>query len=365
MVAVEQRVRFSFAPAVAGANFAYLPVIAWLLIPFTSLSFWAAFATFAALSLVLTVAFMWLLARRLGWSAPWLPALTSPLLWVSVWGLLLGQFDGILLAGMIGSILLRLRGRTLASGAVLAAVWLKPQLLLPAVPLLALSCWPDRRRLLHVLGGFGIVSVALLLLEQVATPGLLMPWWRYLHEFAADVPNAQFGLAGLTGLVSDLPRSWHSSDAVTGVFALLAAGTGTLLAAAVALRFAHRRAHSTASDDEGVVLAVMLPLAIWLLVTPYSHLNDVVLLFPLLMVIAGRDGARLSHWTGWALLAFFAMAPYAMVYSGFRFNPLPVVVLAVAVAGFVLGSRMAGLGAGCGPAQPPSRRSPTPVGRLV
>jgi hypothetical protein len=311
-------------------------VFAWLLIPFTALSFWAGFATFVALSLGLTVASIWLLARRLGWRSPWLLALPAPLLWVSTWGFLLGQFDAILLTALIVSILFRLQGRTLAPGAVLAVVWLKPQLLLPAVPLLALSYWPDRRRLLGVLAGFGIVSGALLLLELVATPGLLLPWWQYLHEFAADVPNSQFGLAGVTGLVSDLPRSWHLSNAVTGAIALVAAGIGTLAAVGVALRFAHSRSRSDTSGEEGVVLVVMLPLAIWLLVTPYSHLNDLVLLFPLLVVIIGRDGARLRHWQAWALLAFFAAAPYVMVYSGFRFNSLPFVVLAVALFGGVL-----------------------------
>jgi hypothetical protein len=49
IVAVEQRVRWSFAPVVAGANFADLLVFAWLPIPLTALSFWAGFATFVAL----------------------------------------------------------------------------------------------------------------------------------------------------------------------------------------------------------------------------------------------------------------------------------------------------------------------------
>src|ERR1035441_5622482 len=49
IVAVEQRARWSFAPAVAGANFPDLPMFAWLPIPLTARSFWAGFATFVAL----------------------------------------------------------------------------------------------------------------------------------------------------------------------------------------------------------------------------------------------------------------------------------------------------------------------------
>ena len=334
IVAVEQHVRRSQAAPVAGSNYAYLPVVAWVLIPLTLLPFWLAWTCFTVLAVTLTGCSVYALTRHFGWGHPAVAVTTVELLWVSLWGYLLGQFDALLLAALTAALLSRLHGRGLVAGAVLATALVKPQLLLPAVPLLVLSFWPDRRATLRCAAGFLMTSVVLLVADTVVTPGLLRPWWHYLHQFAAAVPQTQFGLAGLSGLTADMPRSWGLTDAVTSGLAVGLATAGVLVAAVLAVRFAVDRCRGRGGSGREIVLSVMLPFSVWLLVTPYSHLNDLLLLLPLLLVLVGVDCVDLRGAAVWMAMVAFSLFPYIESFVGFRVDILPIVVLFAVVAGW-------------------------------
>lgn len=334
IVAVEQHVRRSQAAPVASSNYAYLPVVAWALIPLTVLPFSLAWACFTVLGVALTGSSVYSLTRHFGWGHPAVAVSTVELLWVSLWGYLLGQFDALLLASLSVALLARLHGRGVVAGAVLAAAWVKPQLLLPAVPLVVLSFWPDRRATVRCATGFLTSSVVLLLVDAVVTPGLLLPWWHYLHQFAAAVPKTQFGLAGLSGLTADMPRSWGLTDAVTSGFSVGLATVGVLVAAVLAVRFSVDRCRGRGHGRRAIVLSIMLPFSVWLLVTPYSHLNDLLLLVPLLLVLVGADCVDLRRAPVWMAVVAFSLFPYIESFIGFRVDVLPIVVLVVVVAGW-------------------------------
>ncbi len=333
LAAVERRVWPGTPPPPAAANFAYLPIVAWLLGPLARLPFWTSFVVVTVAAVGLTVLAVEALARRLGWRRPLVPALVAVLLWVSGWSLLLGQPDGLLLAVLVGSLLLSLDGHGLAAGLLLTLGWWKPQLLLPAAPLLACSCWPDRGQAARVLLGFIGGSVAGFALQLALLPGLLGGWWRYLHTFAGAVPRLQGDLAGAIGLVQDLPRGLRPAGLTTAWGPGLAAA-GALLAVLVAVVAARRRGRVPArADPEARVLAVLVPLAIWLLFTPYDHLEDLLLLVPLVLVVVGRDGVGLGRPRAWVALSLLVALPYVQSLLDGRPNLAPFVAIAAAVAG--------------------------------
>ena len=355
LLAAERRVMPGVPPPPAAANFAYLPIAAWLLVPLTRLPFWASFAVVAAATTAATVLAIGALARRLGWRHPVIPAIFAAVIWLAVWGDVLGQPDGWLLLALVGAVLLRLQGRGLAAGVLLTAAWWKPQLLLPATPLLAASCWPDRRCATGVITGFVAGSTCGLVVQLAALPGLLPSWWRYLHVFAVAVPRLQADLAGAVGLLADLPLGRRPTDVATGVPALVAASIGLLAAAALAAALARGRARSGRTEPEEVVTAVCAPLALWLLATPYDHLEDLLLLVPLVVVLVGRDGGRLARPGTWAVVLLLVILPYVETLLDGAANLAPLAVLAVCLAGVRLAWRW------LGPANPQAAVGPLPT----
>ncbi len=333
LVAVEQHVRRSAFKPAPGANYAYLPLVAWLLIPLTLLPFWGAWGCFTMLGVAVTWWSVWALSKRLGWVRPWLVATSVELVWITLWGFLLGQFDAVLLGALTAAILARWRGSSVLAGAVLSAAWIKPQLLLPAVPIIALSFWPARDHLARCVLAFLGATAALLALETWACPGLLLSWWRYLHAFSASVPAAQgHGLAGLIGLTSDLPQSWGISDAPTGALSVAVASIGALTAMVVAVHLARERACGHRRDRPAILAAIGFPLGIWLLAGPYSHLNDLLLLFPLVLLVVGVDARNLKGPLAWSAVLALVLVPFVEAALSFRFNLLPLVVLMVLLA---------------------------------
>ncbi len=344
----------------SSSTYEYLPIVALLVVPLTALRFWSAYAVFTTIAVMVTIASVFALARGLGWRRPAVPAVLTPLLWASLNGYLMGQLDAFLLGVLASALLLRLRLRVLAAGAVLGLAWLKPQLLIPAVPLLALSCWPDRRRVVRVLAGFVGCSVAIALVQIALIPSSLAAWWGSLVGFTQALPTLHARLAGLVGLFADIPRALRPSDAVTGYPSLVIAGTGALVALAVALRLAARRAQRGGADPGAVVLAVGLPMAIWLLVIPYDRAYDLVLLAPVALVVIGRDGAGLHRPAAWVMWAGVAILPYFDLLDH-SLDLVPLAVAAVCLAGWWSKDSVAGLG----PAPAPAPRADEGAGAAV
>ena len=273
--------------------FAYLPITAVVLVPLTTLPFWAAFVVLTAVGAAAAGVVTVFLLRDLGWSHDRLTAAAALVSWISFQGFLYGQFDAVLLAAVGGAMLLAWHHRPLASGLVLGVLWVKPDLLWPAPIFLALALWPDRHRILWFATGFATASMAALL----AGVALLAPWGHALARFSTGIGTTQPDLSGLPSLQQAAPPAWG----FTGH--LLTPGTLAVIALALLgmVVFGWWLLASSAWDGVTEVgrisWAVSVPVAIWLAATPYAHSNDDLLLLPLLALVLGRDVRRL-HGSG-------------------------------------------------------------------
>lgn len=273
------------------------PVVARLLLPLSHLPFWISYALFSAIGAALLLLTLTLLARDLGWRQTTTLAAGVILSWIGLLGFLDGQFDALLLAALVGSMLLAWHERSLAAGAVLAVILLKPTLLWPAPFFLFLALWPDRGRALRFAAGFlGIGGIGVL-----ACWPWLGAWWHQLGAFAG-AGSQQPDLAGLPGLLGAAPASWHLGTGVTAPVTLLVIGLALLAMAVFGAWMSLSSDWRRVSPVGRVCWAVALSVGIWLLATPYAHPNDDLLLLPLFMLTVGRDSRRV-HGPGLALSA--------------------------------------------------------------
>lgn len=337
LLLTEQHVRY-LAAAQHGlrSNFTYLPIVAWVLIPLTYLPFWTGYVIFSVVSAAAAATGVYALARTLNWSAPWAAAMCSLVVWCSLWTLVVGQWDSLILAAVAGVLVLRVRSANFAAGLLLTVTWVKPQLLLPLAPLVALTLWPHRREILRLLGGLGTGTAVGLVVQVLVSRTELFAWWSSLQHFARGIPADQGSLAGIEGLIGYAPAAWHLTDAVTGfpdveiiAFTVVAVGV-------VAVRIVMKNRPFQPHESEALMLALTLPLGLWLAGTPYDHINDLTLLIPLAMVIVGPDALRLGKPLYLVGLVAFQLSTYVEALVGFRVNLAPWGVLAVCVCGLWL-----------------------------
>jgi len=184
-----------------------------------------------------------------------------------------GNVVGIVFAA-IGCSLLLIRRHPFAAGVILTVCWLKPQVGLPLVLLMALFGAPSRRRLV---AGFAAGTVCMLLCTSLLMSTRELSWWiGGLTGFSGDM-TMQPSLACLSGLYV----RWAPSTLRLALECLV------LLTACVltAREWFRNRAH-------GEVAAVGWLWCVWLLATPYAHFPDEILLsVPILAMVARtRDG---------------------------------------------------------------------------
>ncbi len=294
--AVEQTVAHypSLQPALD--RFPYLPITATILEPLTKLPFWAAYALFTVLGVGLLLFTLALLARDLGWSRTFVLGLTVLVSWIALLGFTAGQFDALMFAVVAGAMLLCWHDRPLAAGLVMGLIWVKPDLLWPAPIFMFLALFEKPRRAAWFAGGWILTSTLCLL----ASSRLLTSWGHALHSFASGVGGLQPDLAGLPGLLGAAPAGLHLG---TGVLApgSLAVMVAAVIAMGVFGAWMMLSADwSRVSPVGRISWGVGLPIAIWLVATPYAHPNDDLLLLPLFMLTVGRD-ARRVHGLGLAL----------------------------------------------------------------
>ena len=128
-------------------------------------------------------------------------------------------------------------------------------------------------------------------------------WWAAVVQFGHTIAGGQYDLAGLPALAAAAPRSWGLSPGLLqpSTLAVLALGLLAMLGLAVWML--------TSPDWSRVTLvgrvtwAVALGMGIWLVVTPYAHTNDDLLLVFLLMLTVGRDARRVHGLGLWLSLA--------------------------------------------------------------
>lgn len=325
-------------------TFADPPVVARLLLPFSYLPFWISYALFSAIGAGLLLLTLTLLARDLGWRHIATLSAGVILSWIGLLGFLDGQFDALLFAAVVGSMLLAWHERSLAAGAVLALILLKPTLLWPAPIFLFLALWPDRGRALRFAAGF----VAMSAIAALACWPWLGAWTHQLGAFASGVGSRQPDLAGLPGLLRAAPASWHLGTGVTAPLTLLLIGLALVAMAVFGAWMMLSPDWRRVSPVGRIAWAVALSVGIWLLVTPYAHPNDDLLLLPLFMLTVGRDSRRL-HGLGLALAAG-TMALLLLTWPG-GVVPWPLALVVFGVLALVLwvrrtDIRLTGFGAG-------------------
>jgi hypothetical protein len=271
-----------------GANpYHYPPLLtsAWeLLTPFGDRGFY--WVNFGALMLLGLLGLELILAA-LSWSHRWLARaffVVSPPMTLA---LVSGNPSTLLLAAWGGSLLAACRNRGLLAGALLAAGWIKPPVGIPVALAMAVAGPGSKARLAAGFGlGTAILGAANLL---VAGPASTFRWLGSLFEFTATLNPKQAAVIGqccLTGLPALLLNNVTMPLAVSAAAAV----------AAVILWLAFRRGLLGASRPDPLLpLALLTALA--LIVTPYVHLNDLVLDALPLLVVASQPLTLVSRLT--------------------------------------------------------------------
>ena len=251
------------------------PWLAFALEPITSLPWPLAYALFAVLLGLVLLGASFATFTLLGWPrrGAALAAGCTLLSAVGFINLFMGQVSVIVFGSFIAAWLLARRGRPWLAGAVLAFVWVKPNIGLPLPLVLALLEPAVARRMigsfmLASAGAFGLAA-AVMGLHFLEWPLQVPRMWQAVQGLQPDIASVEsFFYPGLSG--------WIKTAAL-----LL-----TLLAALLYGAWAIRRARDARS--RGLTLMI-----IWLFALPFVQSYDLILLLPAIAVLLGP---RLSGW---------------------------------------------------------------------
>ena len=265
-------------------DFTDLPLVAVLLRGASWLPYWWSFAVVTALGVTAAALALGAWMRACGWrrAGPWvLAAMCS---WPVLLGFFSGQFDALLLAGAVGSLLLMRRNLPWLAGACMVVVLFKPHLLWP-LPLLLFTAWtPDWPRAWRFLASAAIVVGGGAAAGFLVVPGSAQVLGHALG-FGSRVGTVQHDLSVIPALLLHLPGGAVAGGAVA------AAGALVVLALAV-LSVRHARLRALAAEHRAVI--PLAGLAVWLACAPYAHPNDDVLLFPLVVLLIGPEAGRIG-----------------------------------------------------------------------
>jgi hypothetical protein len=226
-----------------------------------------------------------LVLAAVGWGRRWLARaffLASPAMALV---LVSGNPSTLLLAGWGGALLAAVKNRALLAGALLAVGWVKPPVGIPVGIALAISGPGSKRRLA---AGFGLGTAAFgganLVIAGTANS---LHWLGSLFEFSATLNPRQTAVIGqccLTGF----PALLSDRVPMPAAISLAAAAAAGLLWVA-----SRRGLLGAARPDPLLPLALVMALA--LVVTPYVHLNDLVLEALPVLVIASQSLTLVSR----------------------------------------------------------------------
>jgi hypothetical protein len=266
----------------------YPPLYFWLLQPVTVLPFKVIGSIWiAALYGLMGLGFFCILGF-FGWRRRLVPTM----LFMCMPQVMLQAYYGnpeALVFAVIGCALVLQRRLPLLGGALMSLAWLKPQMGVPAILLIALFYVADRRRFLL---GLTLGTAGLVLVDLLAT-GIhpLFAWIREMRS-VSQIAGGQPNMIPLVGLYAD-----HvSASARTLIEAVVLLGA-LALTGATWLRV--RREEAVAPARVGWLWTV------WLLALPYAHFPEEMLLCIGLLPFLGRDGRRLYELG--PLLALYAL----------------------------------------------------------
>lgn len=279
-------------------GFVLLPFVLWPLIPLALLPYDFSFVLLGVLSLVGIVWSLAALARHLGWQRWWLVPLFGCLWWPVAWGRISGQLDFLILIGVVGTCLLVSSHRYYFAGIALASVWVQPELGWIAGIALIVLLWGDHRALMQTLGSFLAVSIVVFAISAFIPHGILTDWVAGGGVFAHREASHETDLLGLPAILQIIIPHDYRFYGASSVFTLGIALLGTIAAIATGawLRLSGVSRHLPAG--ERVLWQIFLPVSIWLLVTPYGHPNNLILLLPLVLVVIGPDARAIAHFPG-------------------------------------------------------------------
>ncbi|MHB8331398.1 MAG: hypothetical protein ACYDEA_04310 [Candidatus Dormibacteria bacterium] len=316
--------------------FPFLPWVALLAAPFTYIPDAVAFVIwdFLSLTVITGASLYWL--RTLGWS--WRPAVAGSLLvgvsTVACYVYVLGQLPGLAFGLFVAALGLAYRGRYVLSGvAVMMVALLYYQLYWPAAILLPIyaGSW-GKRATSRVLIGEGAAALLLTTTPLLANSGLMRDWLFSVIAFAGkDVgTNSMIGVVGLLGFLG--PRVTNSAPlvhvSVVASAAIGLAGIGYVL----------RRTWALPREAQ-IVWGLGLIVVIWATTSPYGHIQDLMLGFPLCLAMVGRNWSGLRDWLAWAGLLSLTVVPMLTIFTtSYMFvepNSVPLGMLGLSLAGLI------------------------------
>lgn len=293
------------------------PWLAFALAPITSLPWQIADALFAVLLGLIVLAASLATFSLLGWPRrrAALAAGCTLLSAVGFINLFMGQVSSIVFGGFVAAWLLARQRQPWLAGAVLAIVWVKPNIGLPLPLVLALLEPAVARR---VIGGFLVASAGAFGLAA-AVMG-----WHFL-EWPLQVPRMWQAVQGLQPDIASVESFFYPG--LSG-WAKTAALVLTLVAAVVYGGWAIRRAPD--AHTRGLTLLI-----IWLFALPFVQSYDLILLLPAIALLLGP---RLAGWDdplveltiwGFAIVPLLYFLGARLGYfNGFTAIPLSLLVVA-------------------------------------
>ncbi len=293
------------------------PWVAFALAPITNLPWQVAYALFAILLGLIVLAASFGTFTLLGWPRrrATLAAGCTLLSAVGFVNLFMGQVSVIVFGSFVAAWFLAHRGRPWLAGAVLALVWVKPNIGLPLPIVLALLEPAVARRML---GGFAVASAAIYGMAFAVLGSGFFEWplqvprmWQAVQGLQPDIASVEsFFYPGLTG--------WVKTAAL-----LL-----TLLTAVAYGGWAIRRAPDP--HTRGLTLLI-----IWLFALPFVQSYDLILMLPAvaLLLRPRLDGwndvlVELTVWGFAVIPLLYFLGARLGYFNGFSVIPFSLLVIA-------------------------------------
>jgi hypothetical protein len=302
LISAAQRVHaIPMALSLRADGFVLFPFVLWPLIPLALLPYGASFVLLVVLSLGAIIWSLSSLASHLRWQKFWLVPLFGCLWWPVVWGRVLGQLDFLILVGLVATCLLVSSHRYYFAGIALASVWVQPELGWVAVVAVIVLLWGDRRALMQTLGSFLAFSIVLFGISALSPHGMLTDWVTGGGVFVHREASHETDLLGLPAILQIIIPHDYKVYGASSVFTLGIAFLGTIAAIGTGAWLRRSEVSRYLPTGERVLWQMFVPVSIWILVTPYGHPENLLLLLPLALLVIGPDARRIAHRPGQVL----------------------------------------------------------------
>jgi hypothetical protein len=251
------------------------------------------------------------ISRWLGVPRPGFAAALVTISPVATSGYVAAQVDAFVLLLLIGGIFLIYYRRFIEAGLLLGvAVWVKPEVAWVIAPFAIVLVWHERYALKRLLVGMAIASVVSLFLPMLWLPAWTLDWIHRLRSFGASVATVQPD-SGLSSIFRLFPHSWGMAPSFSNPFVWLLIVGGLV---SMILWGRHLLAMEPITRER-ICLGLGVPLALWALCSPYVHVEDTLLLLPLLIVLM-RPNWLGGKTLGWALCLALIILPEVPTLAG-------------------------------------------------